>query len=189
MRTPNELKKELGIPLHKGRRYISDPSKAPEGANVRQGKKGGYYYETAPSKREQREAAFAEQRAEREQTTVERSTKHEEFKREQAVQNAKKKITSEGKRINENLKNMSPLGRRAHKVRYSSVRDEYMLNVIRGWKQDIDPPEKEVRALEVHASNIKRQKTRIKNQQDARQAGDAAQAKVNEVYRRRSAKA
>lgn len=184
MRTPNELKKELGIPLEKGRRYISDPSKAPEGANVKQGKKGGYYYETAPSKREQRETAFAEQRAEREQTITERAAKHEEFKREQAVQNAKGKIVSEGKRIKENLKNMSPLGRRAHKMRYSSVRDEHMLKVIKGWKQGVDPPEKEVRALEMYASNIKRQRTRIKNQQDARRAGDAAQAKVDEVHRR-----
>lgn len=30
----------------KGRRYISDPSEAPEGADVQQGEQGGYYYET-----------------------------------------------------------------------------------------------------------------------------------------------
>ena len=32
--------------LTKGRRYISDPSEAPEGANVQQGPQGGYWYDT-----------------------------------------------------------------------------------------------------------------------------------------------
>lgn len=31
--------------IKKGRRYISDPSEAPENANVEQGPQGGYYYE------------------------------------------------------------------------------------------------------------------------------------------------
>lgn len=32
--------------LMKGRRYISDPSEAPEGANVQRGPQGGYWYDT-----------------------------------------------------------------------------------------------------------------------------------------------
>ena len=38
----------LGRPLEKARKYISDPSKAPKGAKVQRGKKGGYYYEAEP---------------------------------------------------------------------------------------------------------------------------------------------
>lgn len=37
----------LGISLEKARRYIKDPSKAPEGVTVQRGKRGGYFYETA----------------------------------------------------------------------------------------------------------------------------------------------
>ena len=32
--------------LNKGRRYVSDPSEAPDDVNVQQGEQGGYYYET-----------------------------------------------------------------------------------------------------------------------------------------------
>lgn len=35
----------LGRPLEKARKYITDPSKAPEGVKVQRGKKGGYFYE------------------------------------------------------------------------------------------------------------------------------------------------
>jgi transposase len=38
----------LGRPLEKARKYITDPSKAPEGVKVQRGKKGGYYYDAAP---------------------------------------------------------------------------------------------------------------------------------------------
>ena len=41
-----ELKKILGFDLTKAKRYINDPSKAPEGFKVEQGPRGGYYYET-----------------------------------------------------------------------------------------------------------------------------------------------
>ena len=40
-----ELKKILGFDLTKAKKYINDPSKAPEGANVEQGPRGGYYYD------------------------------------------------------------------------------------------------------------------------------------------------
>jgi len=36
----------LGKDLQKGKTYIDDPSKAPKGAKVQRGPKGGYYYET-----------------------------------------------------------------------------------------------------------------------------------------------
>jgi len=44
MRTVNELKKVLGIPLSKGKTYIDSPGDAPEGVKVQRGPKGGYYY-------------------------------------------------------------------------------------------------------------------------------------------------
>jgi len=46
MRTVNELKKVLGIPLSKEKTYVDSPDDAPEGANIKQGPKGGYYYES-----------------------------------------------------------------------------------------------------------------------------------------------
>ena len=41
---------QSGTVFAEGRKYIKDPSQAPEGANVQKGKRGGYYYDTGAGK-------------------------------------------------------------------------------------------------------------------------------------------
>jgi len=49
MRPITELWNILGRSLIKGRRYISDPSKAPKNVKVQQGKRGGFFYDSTTS--------------------------------------------------------------------------------------------------------------------------------------------
>ncbi|MGP8322422.1 MAG: hypothetical protein ACT6FG_00270 [Methanosarcinaceae archaeon] len=167
MRTVSELTEVFGLPLIKGRRYISDPSKAPEGVNVQQGKKGGYYYETAPSSRERRESSFAESRAEREQTQSDRTQAHEEYEKEQVIQAAKDEILSQDEGRKKYIKNLSPVGRRAHNLRYGPIRDKYVNSVIQKWPFKGDPPLKEVEQVEKY---VKSEKARIKREDKKRAA-------------------